>query len=284
MSAYVVDRDTIHTLVAAGVQVVTLDGNRIDREYASQAGQALLDECVRSVSHRYPNDDLGELPGSYDAETIPGTEQEMTIAQWLTPYRYVAPAEPVNREQAADAISTYEYQSCEHPDWDESWSHAYCLSLRTQLPNLPAAPQPKPERPDPEAFRQLYGDLSRDETIKRIRAALKRRSGKSWSVTGGRGTGYGWIHVQSPPKRRTGAHVQREGAAFGEYEHVDTGVPQQFGLMTPQDCAELGELLGLDRPVHCQGHGIAASSDYRREYIDRAEGRIPSTHGTQYWD
>ncbi len=35
--------------------------------------------------------------------------------------------------------------------------------------------------------------MDRDEAIKRIRAALKRRSGKLWSVTGGRGTSWGWI-------------------------------------------------------------------------------------------
>ena len=33
-----------------------------------------------------------------------------------------------------------------------------------------------------------------------------------------------------------------------------------------------------------QQAGIPASSDYRQEYIDRAEGRTPSVIGSPYWD
>jgi hypothetical protein len=60
------------------------------------------------------------------------------------------------------------------------------------------------DSPEPQPLAPIdYGDLSRDATIKRIRAALKKRSGKSWSVTGGRGTAYGWIEIDAPPRRRT---------------------------------------------------------------------------------
>jgi hypothetical protein len=44
--------------------------------------------------------------------------------------------------------------------------------------------------------------MDRNETIKTIRTALRRRSGKAWSVTGGRGTGWGWI---TSPHPRPGA-------------------------------------------------------------------------------
>jgi hypothetical protein len=98
----------------------------------------------------------------------------------------------------------------------------------------------------------------RNETIIRIRKALKARSGKTWSVTGGRGTGWGWITIQAPPARR-----------------VD-------GYMTEEDWTELGELLG--EKVDDQGVSIPASSDYRSEYIDRAEGREPERKGSPYWD
>lgn len=108
---------------------------------------------------------------------------------------------------------------------------------------------------------EALGPFDRDETIKLIRAALRRRSGKAWSVTGGRGTAWGWIEIQSPPKRRV-----------------------EYGYMTDADRAELGELLGLGGPVHCQGQSIPASSAYRREYIARAQGQVPLTHGTPYWD
>jgi len=104
--------------------------------------------------------------------------------------------------------------------------------------------------------------VDRNETIKAIRKALRARSGKPWSVTGGRGTAWGWITIASPPSRAA----------------------DQWGSMTEAEAAELGELLGLGRPVHFQGASIPDSDDYYREYVDRAEGRTPSVHGTHYWD
>lgn len=104
--------------------------------------------------------------------------------------------------------------------------------------------------------------LDRDTTIARIKAALKQRSGRQWSVTGGRGTAYGWIAIKPVNKYLTG----------------------DFGYMTDEDCKLLADLLGLDKPIHHQGVSIPAGSAYRREYVDRAEGRTPSTIGTPYWD
>ena len=118
----------------------------------------------------------------------------------------------------------------------------------------------------------------RDETIKRIKSALQRRSVNSWSVTGGRGTAWGWITIQSPPARRTWSHRLKAGAV----EAYDTGKPG--GSMSPQDREELGELMGLGKPSDCQGISIASSSDYYQEHIDRAEGRTPTKIAQPYWD
>jgi hypothetical protein len=104
--------------------------------------------------------------------------------------------------------------------------------------------------------------MDRNETIKTIRTALRKRSGKAWSVRGGTGTAWGWITISSPPARSA----------------------DKWGSMTDAEAKELGELLGFDRPVHHQGASIAASDKHYREFIDRAEGRKPSVIGTQYWD
>lgn len=101
--------------------------------------------------------------------------------------------------------------------------------------------------------------MERNETIQRIRKALKARSGKTWSVTGGRGTSWGWITIEAPPRRM-----------------VD-------GETSDTERRELAELLGLPN-VHCQGVSIPASHDHWREYIDRAEGRTPSKIAEAYWD
>ena len=102
--------------------------------------------------------------------------------------------------------------------------------------------------------------MTRDEAIKRIRAGLKKRSGKSWSVRGGRGTDYCWISIISPPKRQI-----------------------RPGVMSPEDHAELRALLDVNRVLDI-GVDVPASNDYYKEYVARAEGRTPEVYGKPYWD
>ena len=112
-------------------------------------------------------------------------------------------------------------------------------------------------------------DLDRNTAIKLIRDALRKRSGKAWSVTGGRGTAYGWIEINAPPARR---RYDSDGNEGGSY----------MGL---RDRRELARLLDLrDELVHPQGESIAASGDHRLEYIARARGVKPERYGVQYWD
>jgi hypothetical protein len=126
---------------------------------------------------------------------------------------------------------------------------------------------------------------TRNETIRIIKSALQRRSGKPWSVTGGRGTAYGWITIDAPPKRRTAHVILKEGALTdypSDYMVVETGQPG--GTMTLKDRLELATLLGLSGAVHDQGEKIMSSNDAYQEYIDRAEGRTPTKIAEPYWD
>ena len=115
----------------------------------------------------------------------------------------------------------------------------------------------------PATVTPLYPNLDgldRNVAIQRIRTALKQRSGRAWSVKGGTGTAWGWITVSAPPRRL-----------------VD-------GSMTEADRTELGELLGLGKPCHHQGESIPGQTDFRVEYVDRAEGREPRRRGVPQWD
>lgn len=42
--------------------------------------------------------------------------------------------------------------------------------------------------------------MDRNETIARIKQTLKQRTGRQWSVTGGRGTAWGWITIKAVAK------------------------------------------------------------------------------------
>jgi hypothetical protein len=101
----------------------------------------------------------------------------------------------------------------------------------------------------------------RNEAIVRIRRALRERTGRSWSVTGGRGTAWGWVKVTAPPARR----------------------PGEGWTMSEEDRRILADAMGLDT-VHWQGLSIPADHGYRIEYVDRAEGRTPRRIGEPYWD
>lgn len=126
--------------------------------------------------------------------------------------------------------------------------------------------------------------MTRNEVIQEIRVALKRRSGRAWSVTGGRGTGWGWITIDVPLKLRTWRYDNPNGGTNPEdYTTEVNDRAANCGHMGPSDRAALAKLLGLDH-VHCQGVSIPAGSDYWEEYADRANGRTPTRIGQPYWD
>jgi len=100
----------------------------------------------------------------------------------------------------------------------------------------------------------------RNEVIKVIRHHLKKRTGKAWSVTGGRGTAWGWITITSPPARQVNHRI------------------------TDEDGKELGEVLGLG-PSHHQGINIPSQTDYYREFLFRAiHGHAGPFIATAQWD
>ena len=80
-------------------------------------GELLLRETVRSVWYRYYG----------DTEMIP---------EWThRPYRYVDPVIRLNAIEFIKALRCYRYQSCEHPEWEQSTAEAITREalLRTAL-------------------------------------------------------------------------------------------------------------------------------------------------------
>jgi hypothetical protein len=138
MSAWVVSKDHIDLLVsfglAAGMEGRYHDALRwhhkgvtryLNHGTTDAVGQMLVDECVRSVSYRYPGDNVarGELPGPVDA-------------YYTRPYRF-EPVRPLPALVVAfKAIHCYDYQSCEHPGWPTSEAHEFCVRLQSRLTSM----------------------------------------------------------------------------------------------------------------------------------------------------
>lgn len=153
MSAYIVSRQHIAFLVEAGLSLHPTQHHRMiswvwnvnhetgthdraelrigDYQRASEVGQMLWDENRRSVRYRYPNDTDDTLPGPID-ETF---EYE---------HKPMIPRSPINPVDVLKACSGFEYQACEHPEWEQSEAKAYIQALRdnaiTSLPGYEDSP------------------------------------------------------------------------------------------------------------------------------------------------
>lgn len=139
----------------------------------------------------------------------------------------------------------------------------------------------------------------RNEAIATIRSELKTRSGKAWSVRGGRGTAWGWITIDAPAARHDcqrahnfvppafndcldcGGNRFRDGYADCPAHVCNDDC--RYSYMSKADRDQLAELLNLTH-VHVQGINIPASNAHYDEYIARAKGLTPIRRGQQYWD
>jgi hypothetical protein len=150
MSAYVVDRNHILFLIAAA-QGFTRGGDFYwysdgphmldvaDSEQAAKAANMLWQENVKSVSHRYPQDTLEQLPGPVGE--VFHIEPSEILMHW--DYRL----EPT---QVIASCQCYKYQSCEHDEWESSSAKAFVdaliIAAIDRLPNYDktiwGAPEP----------------------------------------------------------------------------------------------------------------------------------------------
>ena len=151
MSAYIVDRHHILYLIAAALQAERGSdfyyyhegkSHRLDRcdyESAADAANMLRQENINSIQHRYPDtqDSLENAPGPI-GETFVIRESE------INPFAF-----RIDPVQVLKSISCYEYQSCEHPEWEASEAFAFVDALRStyiaQLPGYDDAEWGAPE-------------------------------------------------------------------------------------------------------------------------------------------
>ncbi|HTR74559.1 MAG TPA: hypothetical protein VMH33_04790 [Solirubrobacterales bacterium] len=141
MSAYVVDPAHIDVLLSVAIhgprdravrhpgdgwhppyvnELLDDRSGPLTAEDADEAGRALLAECIESVSYRYPDDSLDELPGP---RPMPRPRQ----------YEWTDFGSFLTAIEACLAIDGYGYQSCEHPGWNTSGPFWFCHRFRCAL-------------------------------------------------------------------------------------------------------------------------------------------------------
>jgi len=120
-------RFELHTIdfPKVGVEVLTPDA----------LGQLFTEEVVESVSFRYPSDDVskGELPGPI-----------LEYAYYLKPYTWTDPRYRPTIAETFKLTACYGYQACEHPEWEKSLAHGFCIAIddrcKSRIPGYNAAP------------------------------------------------------------------------------------------------------------------------------------------------
>ena len=128
MSAYIEDKahiDALVTLARWGPERVISPDNSwrssvgdSDGE-TSRIGQMLADENIKSVQYRYHGEALETLPGPADKSD-------------LLDYHY-ARGRSLTAVEGLKALHGYQYQSCEHPDWEESEAYRWVERLHDAL-------------------------------------------------------------------------------------------------------------------------------------------------------
>lgn len=141
MSAFVVGKPHIDAMIQLGRRSnknpYTLawyhNGTRYELQHDTEArvGRMLIDECVKSVSYRYPS----------ATNELPGPVSQYWQGDYTAPSYFGRQPTPL---EGLKLISCYEYQSCEHPEWPASEAAAFCVRLRgaliAQLPGYDDAP------------------------------------------------------------------------------------------------------------------------------------------------
>jgi len=101
----------------------------------------------------------------------------------------------------------------------------------------------------------------RDLAIERIRLAMKRRTGRAWSVRGGRGTVWGWITISAPPARvADGKHTEEDARTLAEiFGQPASHFRYANGcIVSPQERREIVRLVSYGAPLGLSAH---ASND-----------------------
>lgn len=99
---------------------------RVTHETVDEVGAMLVRENVASIRGRYPDipEDLSDAPGPLDnAFAVEAVKGEYHFAR----------TQDFSTGQMLAAISCYEYQTCEHDEWDGSEAQAFCKYLRESL-------------------------------------------------------------------------------------------------------------------------------------------------------
>jgi len=143
MSAFIVNKSHINAMLQGALASARKRNNwrfgwyhnkerhELTLENASEVGQMLLDENIKSVSYRYGDSPLTDLPGRADGE-------------YLLPFEFNLMGKTPKPIEILSITNCYSYQACEHDKWEQSEAKSFCDTLLAHtirdLPGYDEAP------------------------------------------------------------------------------------------------------------------------------------------------
>lgn len=249
MSAYLCDPERIARLAVTAA--VMLPSRPDPFELADQ----LAREVLASIAHRYPDaaapsdwcDDWGSA-GHYIELCVEG----------------IRTAKPYRGAEITDQAETYEYQSCEHPEWGASYARA-CLSELREVASFAAAVAVVLGSPPVRAPRPSPRYLTCAESAKLLRAALKaafpgvKFGVRSHTYAGGASIDVEWL--DGPTSADVDAVCNRFKAAdFDGMIDMESG---RYHWLTPQGEVYVAEIQGTEGQ-----RGTVAEREYIKPHDD----------------
>lgn len=145
MSAFVVDKTHIDVLVFAGLSGPRHYGplrwqwpalTEEDERDAYEAGQPWgprAIELAQERDRRLTDETAGRVGAMLWAENVRSVNHRYAEDEWEEVYEYRGLMGQVDPIIVLNAINCYEYQSCEHPEWERSEAYAFIQALRAKM-------------------------------------------------------------------------------------------------------------------------------------------------------
>lgn len=125
--------------------------------------------------------------------------------------------------------------------------------------------------------------IERADAVKRLKKALRTITGKTWSVSGARGTAWGWIDIQAPKSRRVGhtpnpawKHWEMDTQEPPFFENPDAPKDERWytNLADEAVLRDIFDMTGFY--IH---QGMSVPPDSREWYVLKAEEKAAAMTG-----
>lgn len=131
MSAFVVSKQHLDAMITAALDVTPLRGGSPVSWFYPTINRAEDNLGTLQTKRRVARyEDRERIGAMLWAENVRSVNYRYEEEEWEEVYQYTRFTLPLPAVAVLKLIDCYEYQSCEHDEWETSEAHEFCESLR----------------------------------------------------------------------------------------------------------------------------------------------------------